>query len=131
MEDHEIGRILCFSSFLIKTSCLKYQKLKLILLTVNTNYFLKAIKKILIEVHLAKADPNRFRDLYRGALSAKLAQSVHEDHVLDGNQQAPALLKLHWILVAIMKKFGALMKNNWKLEYRLNVVPSAHTRCHI
>jgi hypothetical protein len=61
--------------------------------------------------NLAKADPDRFKDMYRDALSAKMVESVHEDdHELVGNSRATLLLKLHGILLAIKKKFGTLVK---------------------
>lgn len=61
--------------------------------------------------NLVKADPDRFKDVYRDALSAKMVQSVDEDdHEFVGNLQAAVLLKLHEILLAIKKKFGTLIK---------------------
>mmetsp|Transcript_17056 Transcript_17056/g.35192 ORF Transcript_17056/g.35192 Transcript_17056/m.35192 type:complete len:811 (-) Transcript_17056:43-2475(-) len=52
---------------------------------------------------LAKADSNRYKDMYREGLTAKMVKSVYED------ERSAALLALHEVLLAVKKVYGIIV----------------------
>lgn len=52
---------------------------------------------------LAKADPNRYKDMYREGLTAKMVKNVYED------ERSAALLALHEVLLAVKKVYGIIV----------------------
>ena len=62
---------------------------------------------------LVKADPVRYKDMYREGLTAKMVRNVpDEQEEFDRNPKSSALLALHEVLLAIKKKYGVIVSKS-------------------
>jgi len=56
---------------------------------------------------LVKLDQDRYKEMYREGLSAKLVHNARDDEEFEGNPKASLLLALHEVLVVIKTKYKA------------------------
>jgi hypothetical protein len=60
---------------------------------------------------LVKVNQERYKDLYREGLTAKMVRNVPEDNEVDGNPQAAKLFALHQVLESIKRRYESVVSN--------------------